>query len=249
MCLRPRGKGSVRRAPASRAALGCSAFLQQQQQARSCSAHVFRWAEAFKDSASLLLFPGQTQPGISAVKRTLRVMKVSPSILHPSQVLVQLSRCSCPCWASASAHFPAGSQQLSWGFPLAQPAKGRGAPSLLHSHPLRAVVLADVALEIVSPPSCGKLPPSPLTSVCFRAGEPWLWEVPAKQAAGRAAVGEQFLWFCWLLQKYPAESIPVSWGLFSFFFFPSLSGFSLVQFCFPLGTFLLKLVASSLPGQ
>lgn len=128
-------------------------------------------------------------------------------------------RCSCPCWASASAHFPAGSQQLSWGFPLAQPAKGRGAPSLLHSHPLRAGVLADVALEIVSPPSCGKLPPSPLTPACFRAGEPWLWEVPAKQAAGRAAVGEQFLWFCWLLQKYPAESIPVSWGLFSFFFF------------------------------
>lgn len=92
VCLCPRGKGSVRRAPASRAALGCSAFLQQQQQARSCSAHVFRWAEAFKGSAPLLLFPGQTQPGISALKRTLRAMKVSsPSILHPSQVLVHLT--------------------------------------------------------------------------------------------------------------------------------------------------------------
>lgn len=203
MCLHPQGKGSVRRAPASRAALGCSAFLQQQQ-ARSCSAHVFRWAEAFKDSAPLLLFPGQTQPGISAVKRTLRAMKgSSPSILHPSQVLVQLTGafevllsllgfCLCPFPSRLSAAF--------LGLFLAQPAKGRGAPSLLHSHPLRAVVLTDVALEIVSPPSCGKLPPSPLTSVSFRAGEPWLWEVPAKQAAGRAAVGEQFLWFCWLLQ-------------------------------------------------
>lgn len=116
VCLRPRGKGSVRRAPASRAALGCSSFLQQQQQARSCSAHGFRWAEAFKDSAPLLLFPGQTQPGISALKRTLRVMKVSPSILHPSQVLVHLTGafkvllsllgfCLCPFPSRLSAAF------------------------------------------------------------------------------------------------------------------------------------------------
>lgn len=70
--------------------LGCFAFLQQHQ-ARSSSAHVFRWAEAFKDSAPLLLFPGQTQPGISAVKRTLRAMKVSSTcILQSSQVLVHV---------------------------------------------------------------------------------------------------------------------------------------------------------------
>lgn len=84
----------------------------QQLQAWNSSAHLIRRADAFKDSALFLLFPSQTQAGIS-VKRTLRAMKIfATSFLHQGQVLVHLlgvSRCSCVCCASASAHFPPGS--------------------------------------------------------------------------------------------------------------------------------------------
>lgn len=47
----------------------------QQPQAWNSGAHLMRCADAFKDSALFLLFPGQTQAGIS-VERTLQVMKI-----------------------------------------------------------------------------------------------------------------------------------------------------------------------------
>lgn len=114
----------------------------QQPQAWNSGAHLMRCADAFKDSALFLLFPGQTQAGIS-VERTLQVMKIfATSFLYHGQILVHLigvSRCSCLCCASASAHFPPGSGHFL--VPAALPAKGRGACSLFLLHPLQAVVL------------------------------------------------------------------------------------------------------------
>lgn len=54
----------------------CLAFLQRHW-ACNFGDRVFRWADAFKNSAASLLFLGQTQPGILVMKRTLQAVMVS----------------------------------------------------------------------------------------------------------------------------------------------------------------------------
>lgn len=126
-------------------------------------------------TAPSLLFLGQTQPGISAMKRTLQVMMVSStSFLHQSQTLVhvtgvfrmllsQLCLCPPPVSLLALDRFLGAS---SW------PVKDRGACSLSHLHPWQTVVLTEHCLGTpFFPVLQQKCLLSPLTSVSLKTGK------------------------------------------------------------------------------